>query len=227
MSQYPSPYSPPPGDPRDAVSYDMMTRDPIGPARNAGTLMLVLGVLMLLYGTCNGISSLTTTNEQFVEEMQKISNQPSPIPVGMMRTLGAIFSGAIVVLAIFMLVVSPYVRRGGSTAIMVALVGVSVIVGLLALGTFICILAGIAMPIAFILACVMAIPTVLFGLLLYFLFQAKKSTSYLHAMQLQYQQQYLMYQQTMQQYGQASFGYGYSYPAPAPPPEPGDKPKAE
>ena len=231
MSQNPSPYSPPPADPRGPVPYGAMTRDPLQSARNASVLMMVLGILMLIYGLCNGIGSLATNSDEFARQMQMFNkDQPPPVSLATMRTMAAVFSGLVLMLAIFMLVSSPYVRRGGTTAITVSLVGVSAIVGLLGLCTLIMVITGFAMPIAFALACVLVIPTALFGLLLVWLIQARRGSGHIRAIQTQYQQQYLMYQQAMQQYSQPGFGYGNTFqPPPAPPtsPESSEKPPTQ
>ena len=232
MSQNPSPYSPPPADPRGPVPYGAMTRDPLQSARNASVLMMVLGILMLIYGLCNGIGSLATNSDEFARQMQMFNkDQPPPVSLQTMRTMAAVFSGLVLVLAIFMLVSSPYVRRGGTTAITVSLVGVSAIVGLLGLCTLIMVITGFAMPIAFALACVLVIPTALFGLLLVWLIQARRGSGHIRAIQTQYQQQYLMYQQAMQQYcaSQASDTVTPFSPPPAPPtsPESSEKPPTQ
>jgi hypothetical protein len=199
-------------------------RDPMQPARNASLLMIVLGVLMLIYSLCNGVSSLVTSNEQLLQQMQTLSKEPPPFSIGTMRVMTIIISSVVMVLAIFLLMTAGHVRRGGSTAITVALIGVIIIVALLGLLTLVALLAGLAVPVAFIFGCIFIIPTALFALLLFWLIQARRGTDQLRSMQSQYQQQYMMYQQAMQQYGQQTgYGYGYSYPPPPAPPATPDK----
>src|SRR5690349_12897507 len=99
MSQNPSSYLPPTG-----YSYGMSPDDPLSHARRAGILMIVLGILMLLQGTCSGISSMSLTPD----EIQKQINMMPPEAQQMysphlLRVSGMVMCGMVQVCGVFFL----------------------------------------------------------------------------------------------------------------------------
>jgi hypothetical protein len=218
MTQYYSPYSAPqPGDPR-GYPYTPMHTGASLPARRAGLLMMVLGGLLLLYGMCNGAATYVAPGDQFQAQLKSLpSDFPAP-SVEELRVMAIVFCVIVVLVGMFLVLMGGFVRRGSRGAIITALLGVIIGTCVLGLFTLAAFVMGFASPVAFILAIVLAIPTLLFVLILIWLIQALRTPGAAAMTAAQYQSQYMQYQQMMQQYGQG--GYGYGYPPPPPPQSP-------
>jgi hypothetical protein len=80
--------------------------------------------------------------------------------------------------------------------------------------TIISLLAGVMAPPILALACLFAVPTGMFLLLLYWLYAASKNNSRLAMVRQQYQQQFAQYGQYQQAYAMNPGAYGMAY-APA------------
>lgn len=74
MSQYPSPYSPPPYPPQ-AGYYPAPQANPLAPARRASLLMFILGPLMTLMGGCLTLASFGVANVEFPPEQRQLMQQ--------------------------------------------------------------------------------------------------------------------------------------------------------
>ena len=111
MSQYPSPYSPPP------YGYNYYSSDPYAhlraPAKQAGILMIILGALFFACGTCTlGVARLTPWEQLPPEAIGRIQELQAQIDVPLQRlfTVVGIIS---LVPAIALIVLGLFVRRGG------------------------------------------------------------------------------------------------------------------
>ncbi len=212
MSQYPSPYTPPPYYPQYAGYYPQ--RDLLAPARRASWLMLVIAALLCVCGVCiAGFSRVNLADlpaesqpqfQQFDAQLQQLglSMKAALIIYGLMAFLPGL---AMAVLAFF-------VRRGGLVSLILALVVTVPILLLVALAAGSALIAGGAQGISGVC---MVMP-LLVGLivLLTWLIQALRVGPQISTSQAQYQAYYQQYQQAQQAYLQA---YGYGMPQQPPP----------
>jgi hypothetical protein len=220
VSYYPPPYSQPPYTPAGpAVDYSQFAPpgqdDLLAPARRAGILMAVLGMLVAFMGACNGGSALMLTPERMAENqaaMRELGWPESPIKPETTRIASAITGGLTLLVGIAFVVNGVFVRRGTPAAVTT---GLFLTGGLLLLVGGLCLMAIIALLVSPMVAagmlCIFLVPLLLLVWLMIWLIAASKNSSRIaHAAQ-QYQAQYFQYQQHQQAYG------GYAAGAPYPP----------
>lgn len=211
MSQYPDPGSyayPPP------YGYTPYGPDPQAPARRAGMLMFVLGVLSMLGGVClfgfgwaYPMDKLPPEQAQIFQQVEKESGiQVRQIFIAM---------GAILALpALLMLILGLFVRRGGLGSIVTSLV----LVGLMILFGAMNLLMGILQTVRGMQGaasglCIMIVPLALLVVLLVMLIQAARNAGQVRAGR-QFTHPYWP-----QPYSQGLYGGGASpYVSPLPPP---------
>lgn len=206
MTQYPSPYSPPPYNPQYAGYYPQ--RDPLAPAKRASWLMLAIAAIMCFCGICSaGFSRVNLADLPVESRMQfdQIEKQ--------FQTTGISLHGLFIMYAVIafvpgvaMAVLALFVRRGGMVSLVLALV----LTGMLAAGIGVSIVTSFfAGPQAIAGACVLALPLAALVLLIVWLIQALRARPQASAMQSQYAAYYQQYMQAQQAYQQA---YGYAAP---------------
>ncbi|HEV2292575.1 MAG TPA: hypothetical protein VGR35_01890 [Tepidisphaeraceae bacterium] len=217
MSQYPSPYTPPPQQPSYGGGYDFNyyqpTEDVLAPARRSSVMMFIMGGLLAIGGLCCGAMGALVPFDQVMAQNPVLSSGPgmtadllkfSVIVVGVLSLL---FGMALLVLGYF-------VRSGGMVPIVIAivLVGLALLLGMgnLLIGALQIRAAGPEMMMGL---CMNLIPLVLLGVLLFMLVRAAKAAPRVTAMKSQYQQHYWHYQQQQQMYQT-----GYPAPPPMTPP---------
>lgn len=260
--EYPPPCPPPPPStpqqqpPQPGLSFDyyrpaggggpLPAGDPgdlLAPARRASTLMFVLGGLALLAAGCTGMMAAANPFEQMPpEQLEAVRRAEAQLKMSA-RTMMAVSAGVMLVGAGGYLAMAAWVRRGGSSAVITALVVTALVTFLMAVNT----LSGVAQagagPEMAMSACVLLLATGACGLLLYWLFQAAKAAKAVDAARQQFAAQFWQSRQQQAAYGQvpnpsgpyavpgavyppmqqqqATGGYGYGRPAgqPAPPQE--------
>jgi hypothetical protein len=209
------PYAPLPG-PVDFSSFVPPGQpDLLAPARRAGLLMIVLGVLVALMGACNGGSAALITPEQVTEQqatMRELGVPDSPIKPETQRIGTMILGGLTLLVGILFVVNGVYVRGGRPRAITTGLCltgAVTLLVG----GLFLmCLIALLVAPVvAGAMLCVLAIPLGLLVWLLIWLIGAARNNSQLSYLRQQYQAQFYQYQHNQQAY--AAYAGGLPYPA--------------
>ena len=241
MSQYPPP-SPPPQQPYFGYPPPRppSPEELLAPARRAGILMIVTGVLCVACGLCTayqarnfdpGAANLPPEVARQMEQQMTLfetqtgmSFQKAMAAVGIVPlAVGAVIGGM------------GFFVRGGSFGWIIA---ASVLVGMLLLGAGLILLIGLIQGLsagpAFALAatCVYGVPFLLLALLLVWLIQAARASSRVALAKQQYQAQVWHYQQYQQAYLQqspqaqqpSSTGMGYHNPAPPPAPPPAAPP---
>jgi hypothetical protein len=193
----------------------------LGPARAAGIMMIIVGVLLLLLGGCMAAMLPLMTQEviekayqSMVAQNPEIAGQVSPEQIlTVARTGLAIFAGVSVVLAIVQIVLGVWTRGGSVGAVMTSLI----VNGLLTLGTLILLLLSVSEvakdPSAAGGLVVLLIPGALLATIVFLLFRAKSNAHQLAAIQQQWAA--WQYQQQMQQ------PPPQQYPNQYPPPPPG------
>jgi hypothetical protein len=238
VSYYPPPYLQQPYASGPSVNLSQFAPpgqdDLRAPARRAGILMAVLGVLIALMGACNAGSALVVTPEKMVENqaaMRELGWPDSPIKPETTRIASAVAGGVTLLVGILFVVNGIYVRRGTPAAVTT---GLFLTGGLMLLVGGLCLMAAIALLVSPVMAaamlCVLLVPLVLLvWLLVWLIGAAKNSARIAYAMQ-QYQAQFYMYQQQQQMYAQPPSvapyppGYPPSGYAQAPVPQPQQQP---
>ena len=237
MSQYPPSHPPPPygQPPFDFSQYVPPAQaDLLAPARRAGTLMMVLGALVAMFGFCNAGSAFTTSPEQMAEQQAALRTPgmpESPLSPRGMQIATAVAGVLTLLVGVTLAVNGTYVRRGSSLATTLGLVmagGLTLLIGLFVL---LSVAAAFGAPMFGAFACVLAVPLGLLIWLLVWLVAAARNNAAVGAAQQQYQAQFYAYQQQQQAYGQpapaayppqppgygaAGYAYGYGYPPPPP-----------
>lgn len=233
MSQYPPPYSPqqpiyggypapqPPPSPEQLL----------GPARRAGVLMVVLGVLFVLFGLCMaGLSWMIeqpefTSSPQYAEMQCRFQQLEAQSGVTV-QTLLLIAGIVPLVLGALLGGLGFFVRGGGLVPVILAIaltVGLELFFGLVILVGLIQGLTGNAGALAG--TCIYVPPFGLLLLLLFWLIQAAWGVSKVALARQQYQAQLWQHQQYQQAYLQQSqqqqgsaqgLGYHFQPPPPAP-----------
>lgn len=220
----PNPYQPPQGP----LGFDYY-RQPIhslAQARRAAIMMWVLAGLLVLCGvgliavfSKIDLNPILAKSEQIYGPEMASQLKASGMNADQMR-LGGYFWGAVgIVTAVLFGVFGTFVMRGRMWAIIASIV----ITSLLTLANLCSSVSGLifaarAGPAGIVGGCIMFVPLIVCGVLLYFLGQAARAASRSRQMQAQMQSQYW---QSMQQSAGGSPGYGYGYGAPPPPPQPG------
>lgn len=227
MSQYPSPYSPPPGGYPQQMYWDP-ARDLLAPARRASILMFVYGGLMLLCGGCTLANAAFLRSPETVRQVREsLPNLELPSP-----RETAISAAVLLVTAIGFIALGAWVRNGRRGALITSMVFVGLILLYQAGGLILSVAAGAdpaALGISLCFSVVLVIAPMV--LLLVWLIQALRNSRQVDGAQA-YAQQYWQYAQQYQQQqgypppppGQAH-GYGQEgsppmIPAPPPPPAP-------
>jgi hypothetical protein len=235
LSQYPTPY--PPQQPVYGGDQQPTPDQLLAPARRAGVLMIVLGVLFVFCGLCMAGVGWAMNQPDFTDSPQyadmkqvvqqfeaqtRMSMQTALLIVGIIPlAVGALLGGLGFV-----------VRNGGFVTIILSIVLTSVL--LLFLGLII-IAGGIQTattnPSQLAGLCFYVVPFALLTLNLVWLIQAARASSQIAAARQQQQTQMWQYQQYQETYRQNAQqqgypqvppqqpgGMGYQYPPPAPPP---------
>lgn len=206
MSQYQSPYTPPPQHPNDVGGYDFNyyqpQRDLLAPAKRASTLLFILGALIVLPSFCcagMGLALPAIMADQPAAFADLTASQMTPEFI--QRTF--VIAGVIGLFAgMMMIVLGRFVRRGSMGAAITAIVLIAMIVLYLLLNGVAVLVMSNRMPPAQIMVGmgITVLGLSLFGLLLVWLVQSAKAAPGVAAMQTQYQQQYWQYQQQQQMY---------------------------
>jgi hypothetical protein len=230
VSQYPSPYQQPPAGGGAGFDFSQYVAqgapsELLAPARRAGVLMIVLGALIAMLGTCNGASAYVMTPEQYAEQQaaMKATGLPeSPqLDMQMMHRMTIVMGAVTLVVGLAMVVDGVQVFRGSRIAVNIGLFLAGGLTLLLGLMTLVMLLGGLMAPMMFAFACVFALPTGMFVWLMYWLYAAAKNNSRLAMVRQQYQQQFAQYGKYQQAYAMnpgmygmpyAPAGYGYAYP---------------
>lgn len=217
MSQYPSPYSPPP-DPRQS-GYDYTTPyNASDAARRGATLLMLLGGLILLLGVFDTVSTFRTPAQQLIDQQKSImsSSAETPFSAQTMKEIAITFGVATMVVGIVFMALAGPVRRARVGGTVIAVVLTWIVLVLLGLVLLSCVVAGLAQPAIFALICLPGIPFVLLVFQARWLSMALRSAKQFKGSQMQYTPQYWQYPQQPP----ASGGYGYTTaPPPALPPE--------
>jgi hypothetical protein len=213
LSQYPDPssYPYPP-----SYGYSAYGTDPQAPARRAGLMMVVLGILMLLGGACifgfGWVYPLDQLPPEQVQAIQKLESE-SGVPVQKVF----IAMGVVLALpALLMLILGLFVRRGGMGSIVTSMV----LVGLMILVEAFYVLLGMLQAAsgqqgALAGLCMMVVPLVLLIVLMVMLVQAVKNVRLVRA-STQYSHPYWPQPDPRSFYGGGA--YGMAPPSPPPPP---------
>ncbi len=216
MSLDPSPYAPPPFPPRHG--YSSGPNDPLAAAKRAGTLMLVIGGLILLLGACNTITSLIVPPQEMFQRQTAMFHNPAgqlQMSPETYRAIALAMDFATVLIGAVFIALSVGVRRGGVGSAIAAMVLDGFLILLGGLGALVCVVVGLASPPFFAVACLPGGGFALALWLMIWLVAAARGISTAAAMQAQYAAQYWQYQQSAQTPG----GYGYSpFPPPSAPP---------
>jgi hypothetical protein len=221
MSQYPSPYSPPPQAYASNYAY-FNAPDPRGPARRASVMMIVLGSLLLVLGLCVvGVGQMmrsTPLPAELASQVQQIESQTGVTLAGIMAVAGVVM----VVFSLLMIALGIWVRGGGLVAAVLSIIATSVALLML---SFVVLFGTIGAlqrgnPQAFVQIFIWGIAWVLFLVQLILLISAARASGRVAVSQQQLHAQYWQYQQNMQAYGG---GGGYHAPM-APPPAPPNMP---
>jgi hypothetical protein len=225
MSQYPSPYSPPPSQqqqqqqqPQVGYGYDFNYyqpgQDPLVPARRASVMLFIVGGLLAIGGLCCGAVGTLAPMDEIMAQNPVLNSTPGM--TAQMLKVGIIVLGvAGVLFGMGLLVLGYFVRGGGIVPVVIAIVLVALagLFNLFNMGSTVVQLRG-AGPELIGGLCVNVVPLVLLIVLLVTLVQAAKAAPRVAMMKSQYQQQYWQYQQQQQMY-QA----GYVAPPPPQMPE--------
>lgn len=215
MSQYPSPYSPPPVPPNGGYdfNYYQPQQDALAPARRASTMLYVLGGLILLPGFCCFAMGFALPAMMAQQPAVFSEVRASGMPAETVQTTLMVAAGAALFVGVLMIVLGRFVRRGGmGAAVTASVLVVLVFLYLVVNGLSIVLMSGKLPPAQVVLGLAMTVlGLVVFGMLIVWLIQAAMAAPRVAMMQIQYQQQYWQYQQ--QQHA-----YQAGYPAPPPPP---------
>lgn len=228
MTQYPSPYSPPPYPPQGYVTaYGYgPSEDLFAPARRAGILMIVLGALTIVIGLCMGLGGamLPQMMDQMpADQRQMFDQMQQQLPPSItLSGIFLVFACVMVVVGLLYIVLGLFTRRGGLGIVITSIVLTTLVSLVLLVST----IGSLTHPGQAMGACTTVIALALFVLLLAWLVQAARATSRISQMQADYQAQYQQYLRAQQMYGQQGYGYGAPQ-APPPPPASGQSPPSD
>ena len=238
MSQYPSPYSPPP-DPQQytytQANYGNYGHNPyeaelLRPARRAGLMMSILGGLMFLAGVCCVGMGLAFPWDQLLAQQPAMGQQLQEALGGMpveqaMRIVATTIGVVGLVFGIAQVVLGIFVRRGSLGAAVTGIVVVCLVLlypVLMLVSTPFTIGKQGPREVGANL-CMATLWLLVYGLLLAWLIQAARATGRIREWRASYQAQYAQYQAQyrayQQAYAQQSYG-GYQPPQQQPPPSP-------
>jgi hypothetical protein len=202
MSQYPSPYTPPPNVGYD-FNYYQPQQDLLAPAKRAGIMMFVMGALLALGGLCCGAVATVGPIDEVMAQNPVLNSTPG-VTAEMLK-LGMIVLGVLTLLfGMVMLLLGYFIRSGGMVPIIISIV----LVALAALfNLFNLVSTGVQLrgagPQLIGGLCVNVVPFALLLALLVMLVQAARAAPRVAMMKNQYQQQLWQYQQQQQMYHQA------------------------
>jgi hypothetical protein len=211
MSQYPSPYSPPPY-PQNPGYYNPYGFDPRRPAKRAGLLMIIVGAIAICFAACMaGVGQMlrtVTLPPELAAQMQQW--EAKGISPEMVFTSMAV---AFLIYAVLQIVLGFFVRTGRTFPIIFSLTGTSIVLVIFGLFVFTGAVNALTHASPQMLAgfAIWLVPLALLVLQLVWLFAALRARSHVALAQQQYQAQYWQYQQNMQAYGR------YAPPPPLPP----------
>jgi hypothetical protein len=225
MSQYPSPYTPPPTN-YGGYNFDYYQpgQDPRAPARRASVMMFVIGALLALSGLCCGAMATVVPMDEIIAQNPMLSSTPG-VTAEMMK-VGMIVVGVLGLLfGVVMLILGYFVRGGGIVPIVISivLVALAALFNLANLASTAFQMRGAPAELAGGV-CINVIPFALLLTLLAMLVQAAKAASRVAQMNNQYQQQMWQYQQQQQMYQQAYAAQQQQQQQQQPPPMPGQLP---
>ena len=222
MTQYPSPYQPPP--PPGFYDYYRPYHGELGAARRAGVLLIILGALGMLFGFCVGAVMWSGTGDQVIQQLvhQPGVTFPTP-PEGMtieqvLRIGMTVFGGVCALAGLLMLILGLFVRRGSRGAMVTSIILLGILSLLMAVQIVSAVVQGTSQ--GMISGCVGIFIVGTFVLTMVWLFQGLRTQGQARFQQQQYQAQYLYHQQQQQAYGQAGYGYGPPPPGASPLPQP-------
>jgi hypothetical protein len=221
VSQYPSPYIPPPYS--GGVDYYSGGGDPRGPFRRAGILLIVLGSIGFLFGFCLGATLAAVSFEQVMAQSGMSAESLNGMTPEAAKTAMLVIMGLIALLGLVMLLLGVFVCRSSRAAAVGGLIVSGLATALGALWMLSALLAAVTHPLPQMAAglCMLAIPMVLLILTMIFLVQALRASRNPQLSHQQYMAQMWQMQQQAAQ-NQAGYGYGYGQPGygyapPAPP----------
>ncbi|HEX8521502.1 MAG TPA: hypothetical protein VF669_04540 [Tepidisphaeraceae bacterium] len=183
-------------------------------ARRAGTLLMILGILMASFGLCNAVTAARVSPEQMLAEQAKLlpPDQPMPLTPEQFRMLAVVMAVAIVIAGLVLLGLSILVRdghRGGTVAATVCIGGLLALLVLVLLMTLI---ATTVAPAFAAFLCMLLVPASIMGLQFWWLVQALRNGSPAPGAAAHYAQYWQYYQQQQQSPSQGP------YTPPPPPP---------
>jgi hypothetical protein len=193
--------------------------DLLRPAKRAGLLMIIIGAVTVMLAMCMvGVGQLLKSMAvppELAAQIQQLESKG--ITVG---EYFAVVGGIFLIFAIAEIVLGIFVRLGKTIAIILSMIGTSIVLILLALTILFAILGSLSQagPQMIFGAILWFVPLVLLGLQLMWLIGASRGNSRVALAQQQYQAQYWQYQQNMQAYS----GYGQLPPPPIQPPTGGN-----
>lgn len=218
MSQYPSPYSPPPQYPQQPPGFGYYTAPPdsLAAGRRASVVMFVIGGLVLLLSSCNTIATLLVPAQQLLDQQRKMmpTGSEPPWSAETLKTVGITFGVIMMLVGAAFVSLGTGVRRGSAGSTITALVLAGVLLLIVGLFSLLAMVAASAQPVLLPLACVVGVMALALLVLVVFLVGALRAGRGMLAGQQQVQGQYWQYQQNMQAYG------GYHAPLTPPPPPP-------
>ena len=209
MSQYPSPYAPPPYV-GGMNYYSGGGGDPRGPYRRAGVLLILLGAMGLLLGLCVTASLAMVPFDQVIAQSGMPPEALNGASPQTLKIVALTAFGLIALAGLVFVLLGVFVFRASRGAA----IGAAVVSGLaLGLGALWLLSAFVAaatqhIPQMAMAICVFCIPMLLLILTMVFLVQALRAGN----VQQMTQQQYLAQMwQMQQQAAQTQQGYGYGY----------------
>lgn len=220
----PNPYQPPQGP----LGYEPYRQpiNPLAPARRAAIMMWVMAGLVLLCGagfivivSVMDLNAFVARSEQIYGPEMASQMKAAGMNADQIRLSGYFWGGAGLITAILFGVFGTFVMRGRMWAIIASIV----VTSLLTLSNLCSTVLGLvfavrAGPAGIVGGCMMMVPLIVCGVLLYFLAQAARAVSGWRQTQALMQSQYW---QSMQQSGGTSgYGYGYGMPPQGGPPSP-------
>lgn len=202
MSQYPWIYQPPQSMPS---GYD--PAEPLlTPARRAGLLSIIMGVLMILLGGCVGALAAIPLDQFPPELREQIEQQERQLGGDVrvsLQSLWLIAAVAMLFPGVLMIVLGFFVRRGGIGPVVSLLVLIILLI-LLTAPTLFTGLGGLQAgnPAALMAICMVAVVLALLGLEIWFLAGAIRAAPQIWMIRTQHQSQMWQYQQNQQQFRQ-------------------------
>ena len=171
MTQYPSPYSPPPAGYGMSYGYGV-PEDLLAPARRAGLLMIILGALTIVVGLCMGLCSVMLP--QMLDQMQPdqrdmFDQMQQRIPFSL-STFLLIMAIMMLAVGIIYIILGLFTRRGGMGIVITSIVLTTLVTLFLLIST----VGSLFQPNGAAGACMSIVVLGLFILLLVWLIQAAR-----------------------------------------------------